>query len=512
MSTHAISASAVPLWEMVNVTKQFAGFVANKCVCLKLNAGEIHGLMGENGSGKSTLIKTLSGAHLPDSGQLLRSGKAVQLNSPITAREHGVATVFQEFSLVGSLSVAENIHLGRLKTHRRILDWKTMRSQAKQVIESMEIDIDVDAEVASLSVAEQQLVEIAKALVADASLIILDEPTTALSDKEIHQLHALLRRLKDEKRAILYISHRLDEVVALVDVITILKDGEVASDANTTRIDIEHIVKTMVGDAGEHYPKQVNAKPEVLLDVKNLCSDNRVKHVSFQLHKGEVFGLGGVLGSGRTEIARALFGLDALTSGGIHLGGSKLNIRNPRDAIQAGLALVPENRKTDGLFLNFTGVENITAAALHKLGRWGSINLQREREHGRVLMQELEINPAAEHRYVGQLSGGNQQKVVIARWRFSDAEVFIMDEPTQGIDIGAKIAVYRFINSVTKAGKGVILISSDYDELVSMCDRIGTIRQGCLTNIQTTQQIRQSAQRGVWAAEETSIAKEITPS
>lgn len=511
MQTQGSNTSGAPLWEMVNVTKRFAGFAANKSISLKLHAGEIHGLMGENGSGKSTLIKTLSGAHVPDEGQLLRSGQPVRLGSPIAAREQGVSTVFQEFSLVGALSVAENIHLGRLKTHRKILDWKTMRAQAQQVIRSMEIDIDVDAEVASLSVAEQQLVEIAKALVANASLIILDEPTTALSEKEIHQLHALLRRLKGERRAILYISHRLDEVVELVDVITILKDGEVVSDANTTQISISHIVKAMVGDVGEHYPKQKNVQDQVLLEARGLCSANRVNQVSFHLHKGEVFGLGGVLGSGRTEIARALFGLDALTAGELHLHGARLAIRSPRDAIRAGLAFVPENRKTDGLFLNFNGVENITAAALHKLGRWGGLNLQHEKEQGRLLMQELEINPAAEHRLVGQLSGGNQQKVVIARWRFADAEVFIMDEPTQGIDIGAKIAVYRFINSATQAGKGVILISSDYDELVSMCDRVGTIRHGRLTGIQTAEQLRQRSQRGVWATEEIGMNQEMNP-
>ncbi|RKP51859.1 sugar ABC transporter ATP-binding protein [Pararobbsia silviterrae] len=495
-----------PLWEVVDVTKAYAGVKVNDGICLQLHAGQIHALLGENGSGKSTLIKTLSGAHQPDSGRLLRHGEPVVLSSPSAAREFGVSTVFQEFSVVGALSVAENIYLGRPPTKGGKLDWAAMRESARRVLESMAVELDVDAEVASLPVAQQQLVEIAKALAADASLIILDEPTTALSVEEIDVLHRLLKRLKAERRAILYISHRLDEVVELVDVATILKDGQVVSSAAQSKIDIPYIVKCMVGDVGEHYPKERNARTEVLLEARSISTDNRVRDVSFTLHRGEVLGLGGVLGSGRTEIARAIFGLDRLKAGQIVLRGEPLRLRHPRDAIAAGIALVPENRKSDGLFFNFTGFPNISIANLRRLGRYGTLHPAREREQCRELLRELELSPHAEHRTVGLLSGGNQQKVVIGRWLHADADVFILDEPTQGIDIGAKIAVYRLINRLTAAGKGVILISSDYDELVAMSDRVCTIRHGRLVAQRTPAELREAGQRGVWGESEAGAA------
>jgi ABC-type sugar transport system ATPase subunit len=470
-------------WELVGITKRFGGIAAVDNVSLRLNAGEIHGLVGENGSGKSTLIKVLSGAHQPDEGTVRRNGVPLVLADPSDGRAAGIATVFQEFSLVPSLSVAENIYLGRLPMRRRQVDWAAMRAAAKRVLDEMEAEIDVDATVSRLSVAEQQLVEIAKSLSADASMIILDEPTTALGIDEIARLHMLLLRLKAQGRAIVYISHRLDEVVELVDVLTILKDGRVASDAARSKVAIPYIVRTMVGDIGEHYPKERHSTAEVLLKVKGIASANRVRDVSFEVRRGEVFGLGGVLGSGRTEVARALFGVDPLTAGSIELKGRPVRFTSPQQAIRAGLALVPENRKSDGLFFNFTGFPNISIAALGRLGRHGLISPKREQEAGRRLTRELEITPAAEVKDVGYLSGGNQQKLIVARWLFTDADLFVLDEPTQGIDIGARIAVYRLINRLTSAGKGVILISSDDDELLSMSDRVGIMSHGRLVGV-----------------------------
>jgi ABC-type sugar transport system ATPase subunit len=470
-------------WELVGVTKRFGAVTALDNVSLRLIAGEIHGLVGENGSGKSTLIKILSGAHQPDEGAVLRGGKPVPLPHPSAARAVGVATVFQEFSLVPSLSVAENIHLGRLLMKNGQVDWAAVRSEAARVLAEMQASIHVDAPVGQLSVAEQQLVEIAKALAAEASMIILDEPTTALGIEEIAGLHALLKRLKAQGRAILYISHRLDEVVELVDVVTILKDGQVVSTAAESRVEIPYIVHAMVGDVGEHYPKEQHATDEVLLEVDGIATENRVHGVSFQVRRGEVFGLGGVLGSGRTEVARAIFGLDPLIKGSIALNGRPLRLADPKAAIAARLGLVPENRKFDGLFFNFTGFPNISIANLRKLGRHGLISLRRERDAGRRLLRDLEITSAAETKEVGYLSGGNQQKLVLARWLFADAELFILDEPTQGIDIGARIAVYRLINGLTAAGKGVILISSDDEELLSMSDRVGVMSHGRLVGI-----------------------------
>jgi ABC-type sugar transport system ATPase subunit len=472
-----------PAWEAVAVTKRFAAVSAVDGVSLRLKSGEIHGLVGENGSGKSTLIKAMSGAYQPDAGTILRNGTPIALADPSAARAAGIATVFQEFSLVPSLSVAENIYLGRLPKKRGQVDWGALRADAARVLAEIDAPIDVDAVVGRLSVAEQQIVEIAKALAADASLIILDEPTTALGIGEIARLHQLLRRLKARGRTVLYISHRLDEVVQLVDCVTILKDGRVVSSAAGSRVEIAYIVRAMVGDVGDHYPKERNATDEVLLSVEGLATRNRVHDVTFDVRRGEVFGIGGVLGSGRTELARALFGVDPLVAGAIRMNGRLLKLAGCKRAIAARIALVPENRKSDGLFFNFPGFPNISIAALERLGRHGLISPARERQAGRRLMRDLDITPSAETLEVGRLSGGNQQKIVIARWFFADADLFILDEPTQGIDIGARIAVYRLINGLTAAGKGVILISSDDDELLKMSDRVGIMSQGRMVAI-----------------------------
>jgi len=474
---------SVPAWELRSITKRFPGVVANHQVSLCINAGQIQGLLGENGSGKSTLIKILSGVHQPDDGTMLRNGELISLPNPTIARKAGIATVFQEFSLVQSLSVAENIHLGRPIANRIGIDWATMRKNTRDVLAQMDVAIDPDYIVGSLSVAEQQLVEIAKTLVTNASLLILDEPTTALGRDEIIRLHTLLRRLKARGAAVLYISHRLDEVVELVDRVTVLKDGRVVERVEGTQISVPNIVRMMVGELGDHYPKQHNAGAKTVLEVRNLRTNNRVNGVSFTVRSGEVFGLGGVLGSGRTEIARALFGLDPVTKGEIICQGVPQIFRSPRDAIRCGIAFVPENRKFDGLFFNLTGLANISIAALRKLGRRGLISHRKEALAGKNLIKALAISPRAETQEVGLLSGGNQQKIVIARWLFANTTLFILDEPTQGIDIAARVAVYDIINRITSEGKSVILISSDHDELLRMSDRIGLIRHGTIVAI-----------------------------
>ena len=472
---------APPLWELVNITKTFPGVRANDGISIRLNAGEIHGLLGENGCGKSTLIKILSGVHAPDSGEIRLNGAPVALGSPIGARAKGVATVFQEFSLAPTLTVAENIFLGRYPRRGPLVDWPRMRREAAAVLASLDIDIDPGHLVGALSVAEQQLVEIAKAISVDATLLILDEPTTALGAQEIVVLHGLLRRMKSRGVAILYISHRLDEVVELVDRATVLKEGRVASCAETTRLDISSIVTAMIGSSvEEHYPKEHNARNEILVEVEGLSSAAGACNATFTVRRGEVFGLGGVIGSGRTEIARALFGADRVTAGRIRIGGRAVRIRNPRQAIAAGLALVPENRKFDGLFFNFHGGPNVTSAALVRIRRLFLLDKGREAQVTADYIRDLEISPAAATKFVNLLSGGNQQKLIIARWLFAQSQVLILDEPTQGIDIGAKLAVYRLINDLTARGCAVILISSDHNELIAMSDRIGIVRGGTI--------------------------------
>jgi len=469
-----------PLWEFVDICKTYPGVVANDRVCLKLLGGSIHGLLGENGCGKSTLIKALSGVQQPDSGTILRSGRAVRINDPRAARAMGIATVFQEFSIVPTLSVAENLFLGNLPVSRLgTVDWDKVRSDAAAVLADMAFDISPRTLAGELSVGGQQLVEIAKALARNASMIILDEPTAALGEDEIERLHQLLRTMRGRGTAILYVSHRLDEVERIVDEVTILRNGRVVRGSGETGINVAEIVDAMVGEnIGEHYPKTCNAGDEVVLEARHLATASGVIDASFTVHRGEVLGLGGVLGSGRTEIARALFGTDRITAGELLLHGDAVRFEREIDAIDAGIALVPENRKVDGLFFNFRAGGNISAAALPRLVRAGLLDLRAERTATRELVRELEISPQAEHKTVDFLSGGNQQKIVIARWLFSNAQVLILDEPTQGIDIGAKIAVYTLINALTRAGKSIVLISSDHDELLAMSDRIAIVHHG----------------------------------
>jgi len=473
-------AFATPLWEFVDITKTYPGVLANDKVCIRLMPGSIHGLLGENGCGKSTMIKTLSGVQQPDSGQILHNGKAVTISDPQVARNMGIATVFQEFSIVPTLSISENIFLGNMPRSRfGVINWTKLQDDAARVLAEMDVDISPETITRTLSVGEQQLVEIAKAIAMDARMIILDEPTAALGEDEIERLHQLLRTMRAGGTAILYVSHRLDEVERVVDEVTILRNGCVVRASGETEINVSEIVNAMVGeDIGEHYPKEQNVTSEVVLEATNLATHSGVNDVSFTLHRGEVLGLGGVLGSGRTEIARALFGTDELTAGQIALYGAPVQFRSEIDAIRAGLALVPENRKFDGLFFNLRASGNITVASLSRLSRFGVLNLSDEKQATRDLICDLEISSQAEEKTVNFLSGGNQQKIVIARWLFSDSKILILDEPTQGIDIGAKIAVYTLINKLTCAGKAIIFISSDHDELLAMSDRIAVVQHG----------------------------------
>jgi ribose transport system ATP-binding protein len=475
-----------PLWELRRVSKAFPGVQALAEVSLLIHAHEVHALVGENGSGKSTLVKLLAGVHAPDAGEIRFRGRPVVITSPIAARSYGVATIYQEFSLVPSLTVAENVHLGRLPTRGRSgrVDWDAMRRGAADMLEALGIDIDPESAVGSLSVAQQQLVEIAKAISADSNLLIMDEPTTALSLAEVRRLHDLVRRLAERGRAILYISHRLNELEGLVDTVTVLRDGRLVGSRPSSQLSMDTIVQMMIGsELRQHYIKEHHAAEQPVLEVDDLHTEGGLAGVSFTVHRGEVFGLGGMTGSGRTEIARALFGLDRVTAGTIRIDGRTVRFASPGDAISARLALIPENRKSDGLFFNFTGIPNTTMARLKSLLRGPVLSLRREESLAMEQLRRLQVVPTAATRSVQFLSGGNQQKVVIARWLYAQSRILLLDEPTQGIDVGAKVEVYRIINEFSAKGMAVVLISSDYPELLAMSDRIGIVRRGRIVRI-----------------------------
>jgi ribose transport system ATP-binding protein len=480
-----MNANAPPLWELRNISKAFYAVQALKDVSCTLVEGEVHALLGENGSGKSTLAKCLTGAHQPDSGEMFLRGQPITFRHPIEARTHGVAAIYQEFSLVPTLTVAENVFLGRqLRKATHLIDWDAMRRQTIKSLEQLEIHINPDAIVRDLSVAEQQLVEIAKAISLESSLLIMDEPTAALGLAETERLHELIKRLAGQGKAILYISHRLDEVFQVADKVTVLKDGHLVATRPISELRMRDVVRMMVGvDIEQHYPKVVNTQPAVCLEVENLSTDNGVNEVSFTVKAGEVFGLGGMVGSGRTEIARALFGLDKHTKGTVRLFGQRVSFSSPTQAITHGVGLIPENRKADGLFFNFEASPNITASRLRALLTGIFLNVSREQRAGLAYVQKLRITPSATQKSVQFLSGGNQQKVVVARWLFAQAKLLILDEPTQGIDVGAKLDVYDVINELTAQGISILLISSDYPELLAMSDRIAIVRDGRILQI-----------------------------
>jgi ribose transport system ATP-binding protein len=467
------------LWELRDVSKAFPGVQALDRVSLQLRLGEIHALVGENGSGKTTLAKCLAGVHEPDAGTLLRRGAPVRVKDPQTARGLGVATFHQEFSLVPQLSVAENIGLGRLPGRASLVSWSDARSEAGKTLARLEVVIDPDRVVASLSVAEQQFVEIAKAISQEMSLLILDEPTAALGPTDVERLHEVIKRIAAQGRAILYISHRLDEVMAIADRVTVLKDGRVAGSLPVPETSVRDVVRLMVGaEFEEYFPDRVPHGEELRVEASALRTARNVNGVSFTIRRGEVLGLGGVSGAGRTEIGRALFGVDRLSDGELRLDGQILKLRSPADAIAAGIALLPEDRKASGLFFNFAGPQNISIADLARIRIGPVLSLRRERSRTRELVDKLRIAGRVMDSSVRFLSGGNQQKIVIARWLFTQARFLILDEPTQGVDVSVRLEVYRLINELSEAGIAILLISSDYPELLAMSDRVAVVRRG----------------------------------
>jgi ribose transport system ATP-binding protein len=472
--------SSEPGWEVRDVSKTFPGVRALNGVSLRLREGEVHGLVGENGSGKSTLAKCLSGTYQPDSGEIRHRGAMVQLRDPTIAQRLGVATFYQELSLVPSLSVMENVHLGRLPGRGGLVSWHSARRRAREALERLEVAIDPDRAVGELSVAEQQLVEIAKAISSgDISLLILDEPTAALGPTEVGRLHQVVRVVA-RNAAVLYISHRLEEVLSVADVVTVLRDGEVVSELRAGDASISDVIRMMIGGELEEYfaREDVRVEQEALLEARDLRTNAGVNGASFVLRAGEVLGLGGLIGSGRTEIAHALFGMDRIVAGELRLGGRRLSLGSPSDAISAGIALLPENRKADALFFNLLAPQNLSIARLQAFSYGPFLNLGKEQREARAIARKLQLGRGAERRSVALLSGGNQQKLVLGRWLLAGARVLVLDEPTQGVDVGAKREIYELVDELTARGIGIVLITSDYEELLSVSDRVAVVQHG----------------------------------
>ncbi|CAE6965418.1 sugar ABC transporter ATP-binding protein [Paraburkholderia domus] len=472
--------------EVKGISKSYPGVRALDRIEFSCSHGSVHALVGENGAGKSTLIKILSGATSPDEGELVLDGKPYSPDSPSEAVTAGVSTIYQEFNLIPGLSVAENIFLGRERIARGLLDAASMRREARALLKRIGAPIDVRRRVGTLSVAEQQLVEIAKALAVSARVLIMDEPSATLSDHEMTLLYNIVRNLSREGVTILYVSHRMDEIFDLCDTCTIMKDGRSVCTRKVAELDRASLIRLMVGrEVDTRFPDRRHAGDDVtagiVLDVKALRLAERVKDVTFNVRAGEIVGLAGLVGAGRTEVARAIFGLDDIASGEISLRGRAHRPKTPAEAIDAGVALVPEDRKAQGLVLGLSIRENAMLPTLASICRLGFINRRREQARVASVCQQLAVSASSAEVPVGTLSGGNQQKVVFGKWIAHDYTLLILDEPTRGVDVGAKVEFYRLIDEIARSGKAVLLISSEMPELIGMADRIVALRDGVVT-------------------------------
>jgi ribose transport system ATP-binding protein len=470
--------SELNILELRDIVKVYPGVVALNKVSIGFRPGEIHAIVGENGAGKSTLIKCVTGCIDPSGGEIVFQGETYKRLTPIEAIEKGIGAVYQEFNLVPFLSAAENIFYGREKRKKLFLDHETMNREAKAIVEELGISIDPRTRVKDLTVAYQQMVEIAKTVSREVKFLILDEPSAPLTPPEIESMFAVLRRLKQKGVTILYISHRMEEIFQIADRVTVLRDGLYISTLNTAETNRNELIRLMVGrELSGTYPQRTAETGDVVLRVKNLCNDY-IRDVSFELGKGEILGLGGLVGAGRTETVRAIFGADTLAGGEIFLNGRSIRIKNPKEAIRHGIGLIPEDRKRHGVLQGLSVKVNITFACLPALSRRQWIESGKENGIVREQIANLQIKTPSESQFVKNLSGGNQQKVVLAKWLATKCDVLVFDEPTRGIDVGAKQEIYKLMRSLAEQGKSIIMISSEMPELLGMSDRIVVMHEG----------------------------------
>jgi ABC-type sugar transport system ATPase subunit len=466
--------------EMRNIFKSFGGVNALRDVSFQCRPGTVHALVGENGAGKSTLIKILAGALLPDSGEIIFKGQKHQSFSTRKALNSGISVIYQELALVSQMTVAENIFLGREpRKYFGIVDKKRLKIEAKKQLKQLGFEVDMDMEVGEMTVAYQQMVEIAKALSKNADLIIMDEPSAILAGHELDQLFLIIESLKKRGVTIIYISHRLEEVFRIANEVTILKDGQLVGTKPIKDLSRGELVKMMVGRTLEEvFPVSFNQLGNPVLQVEEISTKTILNQVSFNLREGEILGVAGMVGSGRTELARAIFGADPLTSGTIKIKGQDVVFKNPADAIRSKISLVPEDRKYHGLFTKLSILNNITLPILSKISRWGFTDKKKENEIVERERQIHSIDMTSGNQEVQYLSGGNQQKVVLSKSLQTIPEVIIMDEPTRGVDVGAKFEIYQLIRQLNKDGIAILMISSELPEILGLSDRILVMREG----------------------------------
>ncbi len=470
---------------MQNITKRFPGVLALDHVSLSVRKGEVHALLGENGAGKSTLMKILSGAYQKDEGEIFLDDQAVSISSSSDAKALGISIIYQELNLIEPLTVAENIFMGApIMRSPAMVNWQAMMHRAQELLDELGIDINAHSLIRDLGVAHKQMVEVAKALSIQSRVLIMDEPTAPLTSHEIDTLFRTIRMLRERGVAIVYISHRLEEVKEICDRATIMRDGRNVAVADVRDITVDEIIRYMVGrKLEEKFPKIHIPLGDELFRVENLSAGKLVRDVSFSVRAGEILGIAGLVGAGRTETARAIFGMDRKLSGSVYLAGRPVHISRPLDAIRAGIGYVTEDRKEEGLVLTMNVGQNTTLATLREFLRFGKLSLARERDTVREYIGKLNIKTPSHLQAARNLSGGNQQKVVLAKWLLSRSRVFIFDEPTRGIDVGAKIEVYNIINELITSGAAVIMISSELPEIMGMSDRVAVMHQGRITGI-----------------------------
>ena len=472
---------------MTNISKSFSGVHALRGVQLELRPGEVHALLGENGAGKSTLVKVITGVHQPDTGEIYLNGQRLHLTDPREATALGISAIYQELSIFPDLDIAENIYVGRRPTRAGgLIDWRRMYRDAEALLNSLGVQLNLKTKARYLSIAQQQMVEIARALSVNARILIMDEPTSALTLNEVADLFEIVRRLREKGTAILFISHRLEELFEIADCVTVLRDATYVDTRSMAGVTQDELIRMMVGRTiSDLFPKKAVDQGEVVLRVKNLTRSGAFKDVSFDLHKGEILGLAGLIGAGRTEVSQALFGVAPADEGTIEIDGRSVRMTSPRQAMEYGLALVPEDRQHHGLVLPMDIADNVMLPRLSHFSRRGWLAAKQARQSAHAAATQMEVKATTVWQKVRELSGGNQQKVVLAKWLSTHPRILILDEPTRGIDIGTKAEVHRLMCDLAAEGIAILMISSELPEVLGMSDRILVMHEGRVTGLFT---------------------------